>query len=219
MYHKKRIEENKEDFKRLCFDEFHRTSKSQMVREQVIVDMREGRKWGLDVTLASQSIKDFDETMKSFATGIFIMDGGNEKDIKELIDTFGMEDPAEYYYLSKGWVRGPKAGKPGIFMAKFLTNTGKYTQLLSAHIGSIEMWALSTTTEDVVIRNRLYEKIGPANARSLLARTYPYGVKKVVEQRKEAFKTTGSYTDEDSNIYNQIVEELLKRFEMENTRR
>lgn len=218
VYHKKRIEENKEDFKRLCFDEFHRTSKSQMVREQVIVDMREGRKWGLDVTLASQSIKDFDETMKSFATGIFIMDGGNEKDIKELIDTFGMEDPAEYYYLSKGWVRGPKAGKPGIFMAKFLTNTGKYTQLLSAHIGSIEMWALSTTTEDVVIRNRLYEKIGPANARSLLAKVYPFGVKKVVEQRKESFKSTGAYTDEDSNIYNQIVDELIKRYEIENTR-
>lgn len=210
-FHKKKIEDCKEDFKRLCFDEFHRTSKSAMVREQIIVDMREGRKWNLDVTLASQSIKDFDETMKSFATGIFIMDGGNEKDIKELVDTFGMDDPAEQYYLSKGRVHGPRGGRPGVFMAKFLTNTGKYTQLLSAHIGSIEMWALSTTAEDAAVRSRLYERIGPSAARKLLAQEYPYGIKKVVEQRKEAMKNTGSYTDDDSNIYVQLVEEILKK--------
>jgi intracellular multiplication protein IcmB len=210
-FHKKKIENCKEDYKRLCFDEFHRTSKSAMVREQIIVDMREGRKWNLDVTLASQSIKDFDETMKSFATGIFIMDGGNERDIKELIDTFGVDDPAEQYYLSKGRVHGPRGGKPGVFMAKFLTNTGKYTQLLSAHIGSIEMWALSTTSEDAAIRSRLYEKIGPSEARILLAKYYPFGIKKVVEQRKEAMKNTGSYTDDDSNIYEQLVDEILKK--------
>lgn len=211
VYHKKRVEDCKEDFKRLCFDEFHRTSSSPMVRNQVIVDMREGRKWNLDVTLASQSLDDFDETMKSFATGIFIMAGGNEKDINNLIDTFGMEDPAERFYLTKGKVHGPRGGRPGVFMAKFITNTGKYTQLLSAHIGPSEMWALSTTSEDAAIRGKLYEKIGPSEARKILAEVYPFGVKKVVEQRKENMKTSGSYTDDDSNIYEQIVEELLAK--------
>lgn len=210
-YHKKKIDDCKEDFKRLCFDEFHRTSSSPMVRDQVIVDMREGRKWNLDVTLASQSLEDFDETMKSFATGIFIMDGGTERDINNLVDTFGMEDPAERYVLSKGRVHGPRGGRPGTFMAKFITNTGKYTQLLSANIGAIEMWALSTTSEDAAIRSRLYEKIGPSAARKLLAQVYPYGIKKVVEQRKENLKNTGSFTDDDSNIYQQITDELLKR--------
>ena len=99
-------------------------------------------------------------------------------------------------------------------MAKFITNTGKYTQLLSAHIGSIEMWALSTTSEDAAIRSKLYEKIGPAPARKILAKYYPYGIKKIIEQRKENMKSTGSYTDDDSNIYNQIIEELLKKEEI-----
>jgi len=209
-YHKKRIEDCKEDFKRLCFDEFHRTSKSSVVRDQVIVDMREGRKWNLDVTLASQSIKDFDETMKSFATAIFIMDGGNEKDIKELVDTFGMEDPAEQWYLSKGKVHGPRGGRPGVFMAKFITNTGKYTQLLSAYIGSSEMWALSTTAEDAAIRNKLYTLIGPSKARTLLAKHYPWGIKKVVEQRKEAMGS-GNDIEKDDNIYQQLIDELLRK--------
>lgn len=211
-YHKTRIEEIKEDFKRLCFDEFHRTSTSAMVRNQVIVDMREGRKWNLDVTLASQSIEDFDETMKSFATGIFIMDGGNEKDIQNLIDTFGMDDPAEKFFLSKGKVHAPRGGRPGVFMAKFVTNTGKYTQLLSAFIGAMEMWALSTTAEDVVVRNKLYEKMNPAEARKLLATYYPFGIKKVVEQRKENMKSnSNNIENDDSNIYTQLVQELLKK--------
>jgi len=211
-YHKKKVEETKEDKKRLCFDEFHRTSKSQMVRDQVLVDMREGRKWNLDVTLASQNLKDFDETMKSFATGIFIMDGGTERDIQELIDTFGMEDPAEKFFLSKGRVHGPHGGKPGVFMAKFVTNTGKYTQLLSANIGSIEIWALSTTAEDAAVRSKLYEKIDPATARKLLAKYYPYGIKKYVEQRRVSMKSTGFYTDDDDkNLYDTIVDEILKK--------
>ena len=211
IYHKRKIEDCKEDFKRLCFDEFHRTSSSPMVRNQILVDMREGRKWYLDVTLASQSLTDFDETMKSFATGIFIMASGNEKDTNNLIETFGMDDPAEKYYLTKGKVRGPTGGRPGVFMAKFITNKGKYTQLLSAHIGSSEMWALSTTSEDAAVRNKLYEKIGPTAARKLLASNYPYGIKKIVEQRKEKMKNNGVYTDDDSNVYDQIVEELMKK--------
>lgn len=212
-YHKKRIEDTKEDFKRLCFDEFHRTSSSPMVRNQIIVDMREGRKWNLDVTLASQSLEDFDETMKSFATGVFIMDGGTEKDINNLVDTFGMEDPAERYFLSKGKVHGPRGGRPGVFMAKFITNTGKYTQLLSANIGSSEMWALSTTAEDAAIRTKLYERIGPSAARKILSSMFPYGIKKIVEQRKENMKNSGVYTgvDDDSNIYDQLVQEILKK--------
>lgn len=210
-YHTKRIENNKEDYKRLCFDEFHRTSKSAMVREQILVDMREGRKWNLDISLSSQTIKDFDETMKSFATGIFIMDGGTERDIQELVDTFGMEDPAERHALSKNQVHGPRNGRPGVFMAKFVTTKGNYTQLLSAHIGAIEMWALSTTTEDAILRDKMYKAVGPSKARVLLAKHYPYGVKKVVEIRKENMKTTGNWTDDDGNIYVQLMEEILRK--------
>ena len=213
-YHKKRIEETKEDYKRLCLDEFHRTSKSPIVRQQIVVDMREGRKFNLDVTLASQSIKDFDDDMRSFATSIFIMDGGNERDIQELVDTFGMDDDSEREYLSKGHVHGPRNGKPGVFMAKFNTNTGKYTQLLRAYVGSMEMWALSTTSEDCAVRDRLYERVGPAPARKLLAEFYPWGVKKVIEDRKQALKDNGGDITSDSankKLFEALCDEILIR--------
>ena len=213
FFHKKKIEETREDKKRLCFDEFHRTSNSKMVRNQVVVDMREGRKWNLDVTLASQNLKDFDEVMTSFATGVFIMDGGTEKDIQEIVDTFGMDDPAERYFLSSGRVKPPRNGRPGVFMAKFMTSNGKFTQLLSANIGAIEMWALSTTAEDVAVRSKLYEKLPPAQARSLLAHNFPNGIKKYVEQRRISMKASGMYSsgEDDANLYDQIVDEILKK--------
>jgi intracellular multiplication protein IcmB len=68
-YHVKRIKEIREDPKRICYDEFHRTKNAKMVREQVLLDMREGRKWQVDVMLASQDLSDFDDMMVKFATG------------------------------------------------------------------------------------------------------------------------------------------------------
>ena len=59
-----------EEPKRMVFDEFHRTSKSPVVREQIVQDMREGRKWKIHISLASQSLKDFDPLMIEFATSI-----------------------------------------------------------------------------------------------------------------------------------------------------
>ena len=41
---------------------------------QVIIDMREGRKWNVQIALISQSLDDFDKIMIEFATSIFIMD-------------------------------------------------------------------------------------------------------------------------------------------------
>ena len=58
-----------------------RTSKAQSVRDQVVVDMREGRKWKVQVALLSQSLEDFDAVMVEFATSIFIMDAGPQQAI------------------------------------------------------------------------------------------------------------------------------------------
>lgn len=208
-YHRGRIEEIREDLKRICFDEFHRTSKAQVVRDQVLVDMREGRKWGVDVTLASQALEDFDSTMIEFATGIFCMDGGNAQTVEKIAKVFGFEDPAERSALQYN-VHGPKRGG-GTFMAKFSTKTGWYTMLLTSTLGPIELWAFSTTAEDVAIRNKLYQKIGPKVARKVLAAKYSGGsAGSDVEQRKEKLRSTGTLIDDGANVIDQIVNELVE---------
>ena len=211
-YHQTRIEEMKEELKRICYDEFHRTSGSSAVRKQVLLDMREGRKWNVDIMLLSQSIEDFDQEMINFATAIYIMDPGNEENLNNLTKKFGLKK-SEVFAL-KHQVHGPK--EEGVtFLSKFTTLDGDYTSLLTLTVGAMEMWALNTTVESVAIRKRLYERVGPKKARRILARAFPKGsAKSYVEDRKANMKSKIGYVDEkaEENIYDLIVEETIKTY-------
>lgn len=209
-YHKNRINEIREDPKRICFDEFHRTAKAPMVREQVLVDMREGRKWKVDIMLASQDLEDFDDLMVKMSTGIFVMDGGNASTIDEISRRFGFSDPAERFALERR-VHGPRRGG-GTFLAKFATVQGWYTMLLSATLGPLELWAFSTTAEDAAIRDRLYERIGQKRARKVLAYAYPSGsAREDIEERKIRMRESDNLLIDGkvSNVIEQIVNDLI----------
>lgn len=171
-YHSKIVDEIREDQKRLVLDEFHRTSKAQAVRDQVIVDMREGRKWRVQIALISQSLDDFSKNMVDFATSIFIMDAGPEQSIRRTQEVFGLSPTA--VSALRNYVRGPSA-KGANFLAQFATKDQMTTHLLTVTIGPVELWAFSTTAEDVKIRTALYQYIGPKAARLLLARIFPSG--------------------------------------------
>lgn len=211
-HHEEKAKQIKQDLKRICFDEFHRTSKAQMVRDQVLVDMREGRKWGVDVTLSSQALEDFDSTMLEFATGIFIMDGGNEKTVEKIASTFGISDNTERAALRNN-ITGPRAGG-GTFLAKFSTKEGWYSMLLSNPLGPIELWAFNTTAEDVFIRNELYKLMTPKRARQLLAIKYSNGsAKDDVDLRKEKMREAmgGAFgKNNNTNVYDEIIKEIIE---------
>lgn len=172
MYHRERIREIREDAKRIVYDEFHRTAKAQAVRDQVLVDMREGRKWNVQISLVSQSIEDFDSIMIDFATAIYIMDAGPTQTVEKTCKIFGLSDTAKKALQTK--VHGPRAGG-GTFLVQYSTKLGLNTQLLTLTLGPIELWAFSTTAEDVLVRNQLYRHIGPMEARRYLALLFPNG--------------------------------------------
>lgn len=171
-YHKKRIEDIKTTSKRLVLDEFHRTSKSSIVRDQVLLDMREGRKWKVQIGLISQSLSDFSEVMIEFATSVFIMDAGPAQAIESTSKVFGLTDTAKLGL--KQYVKGPQAG--GTTLLAQISTKGKVnTQILTLTLGPIELWSFSTTMEDMIIRDSLYRKIGPKSARFTLAKAFPSG--------------------------------------------
>lgn len=208
-YHQARIIEIREDPKRIVFDEFHRTAKAEAVRDQVIQDMREGRKWKVQVALLSQSLDDFDAVMVEFATSVFIMDSGPEQALRKTAQVFGLTHTAEIALKTR--VHGPREGG-ATFLAQFATKEGINTQLLTATFGPIELWALTTTAEDVNLRNQLYKKIGPREARRVLAQLFSSGsAAKVLEDRYAEFKEEGGLIDEDAkqSIMQRLVEEIL----------
>ncbi|MBA3662499.1 MAG: type IV secretion protein IcmB [Gammaproteobacteria bacterium] len=211
-FHRLRIAEIREDSKRIVYDEFHRTSKARAVRDQVILDMREGRKWNVQIALISQSLDDFDPVMVEFGTSVFIMDAGPEQAIRRSTEIFGLSDTARIALKTR--VHGPREGG-ATFLAQFSTKNGMNTQLLTNTLGPIELWAFSTTAEDARLRNRLYQRLGPKEARRLLANLFPTGsVKGLIESRLTMLREKQGVIEEDSNlsIADQLLEEILEAY-------
>jgi len=209
-YHRMRILEIREDPKRLVYDEFHRTSKARAVRDQVILDMREGRKWNVQIALISQSLDDFDAIMVEFATSIFIMDAGPEQAIRRSTEIFGLSETARVALKTR--VHGPREGG-ATFLAQFATKAGINTQLLTSTLGPIELWAFSTTAEDAHIRNKLYQRLGPSEARRVLANLFPSGsIKGMIENRLATLKEQGGLIEEATSmgVVDQIIDEIMR---------
>ncbi|STX50639.1 protein IcmB (DotO) [Legionella busanensis] len=211
-YHKNRILEIREDPKRIVYDEFHRTAKSLAVRDQVLIDMREGRKWKVQIALLSQSVEDFDSVMIDFATSIYIMDAGPSQAVEKTTQIFGLSDTAKIALRTR--VHGPRAGG-ATFLAQYATKTGVNVQLLTLTLGPIELWAFSTTAEDAAVRNRLYRHLGPAEARRVLANLFPNGsIAKEVEDRLAAVKAQEGLIEEDAmdSVIEQLIHDILEAY-------
>ncbi len=214
-YHKKRIAEIREDHKRIVYDEFHRTAKSQAVREQVIIDMREGRKWKVQIALLSQSVDDFDPVMIDFATSIYIMDAGPSQAIEKTTAIFGLTETAQAALRNR--VHGPRQGG-ATFLAQFATKNGINVQLLTLTLGPIELWAFSTTAEDATVRNHLYRQLGPAEARRLLATLFPNGsVGKEIESRLSDMKAREGLiqNEEKDSVVTQLINDILDAYSVD----
>ncbi|PZP55068.1 MAG: type IV secretion protein IcmB [Micavibrio aeruginosavorus] len=215
-YHEMRLQDVAETPKRLCYDEFHRTSKSHSVRAQVIRDVREGRKRGVQIVLASQLLDDFDKDMVDLATGVWVLGTAvSDKAVDEIKERFGLSDTARNVIRYR--LTGPRAGgAPALLILG--TNEGRYEQHLINTMGPIELWAVSTSSEDVSIRNRLYGRIGAGRARQMLASTFPGGsarneIKRRIMMRASSGEARNAAT---SAVVEEIVEELaqaaVKRF-------
>ncbi len=177
-YHKERTEEILSTKKRLCYDEYHRTSGIENFRSLVVQDLREGRKWNLSISLISQLIQDFDVETLSLCTGKFVFSGGDQ--YKEIVKRFDLNN--EIADIVRTSLNGPTAeGVP--FIAKFETKEGDFTQYLYTYLSPIERWAYSSTREDADIRNKCLSIFGLKNSLNILAKAFPSGsVTKAMEK-------------------------------------
>lgn len=209
-YHEMRLQELSETPKRLCYDEFHRTSKSHSVRAQIVRDVREGRKRGVQIVLTSQMIDDFGKEMVDLATGVWVLGTAiSDKAVDDVVDRFGLSGTARDIIRRK--LTGPKSiGAPALFVLG--STDGRYEQHIYNTLGPIELWALSTSAEDVAIRNRLYNVLGAGRARQMLAGSYPGGsARNEIRRRVLANSEKGeARAAMISAIIEEIVNELIE---------
>lgn len=209
-YHEARLRDIAETPKRLCYDEFHRTSGSKSVRSQVIRDVREGRKRGIQIILSSQLLDDFDNDMVDLATGVWVLGTAvSDRAVDATQQRFGLSDTARW--IMRHALTGPKSsGAPALLVLG--TTDGRYEQHLVNTLGPIELWAFSTSSEDVAIRNRLYARLGAQQARRLLAANFPGGSARSEIRRRIAFLSEKGETEKASLgvVIDQIVEEMVE---------
>ena len=208
-YHLNRAENLFAQDKYVVFDEFHRPVKSGSKQIIRAVDRynREGRKWGMSTILSSQDIGDFDPVfIRSFSTSIFMT--GDIQVATEVREAVKLND-AEFKSLVK-YCRGP-SGKGAPFLAIMSTREGegRSSQLLYSTISPIEAWALSTTKEDVLIREKLNEELGIVEARARLGRAYAFSAKAEVEKLSAANERLNPNPD-NLNPIDFIVDKLIK---------
>lgn len=208
-YHTKRLEEYKTDYKILCFDEFHRVSNNNNVNSQIIEDMRQSRKYGYSIVVSSQTLPDFDNDMCSLASSIFIMDSGTKQDNEKISRVFELSTTEQALLPN---VYGPRSGRPGAFLAIFNTYSGKYSKLVSIPFNPFLLTALNTTTEDIILRQKLSDVVGYLNAVRHISKYYPHGIRGIVEKKKEKMMLENKIFDMDTMIKKLISEMILLEY-------
>jgi intracellular multiplication protein IcmB len=183
-YHADRSQTMLEQVKAIRYDEFHRTGGMEAIRNLVLLDMREGRKWNVHVSLASQFLTDFPDDILKAAYSIYILKGGSEQLISEIRDIFKLSHSAVERLRIDVTGPGPRGAN---LLAIFNTKIGNVMQVITSSPGAIERWAYSTTAEDVTLRDLLYKRVGQKKARAMLADRFPGGsAKDEIERRKFA---------------------------------
>ena len=189
----------------LCYDEAHRVTNNVSVAGQLQADMttmaRESRKWNLSIGLYTQSIDDIPKIITDeLATTVVILGSGTEKSIDNLSERFGLNGACRHALSRLG-----KPGKAGSnLIALFRTGSGMSQLVLSLTIGPQSLWAFSTTTEDVAIRNSLYQRLGPSETLRRLAARFPGGSAKAEVERRR--RNVEDQSDADGEVVNVILE-------------
>lgn len=216
-HHTKIIEEEMMAPKKICMDEFHRTRNVAKVREQVVIDIREGRKFDVHTALLSQSIEDFDDSMVEFATNVYILSKGITEDtIHKIRDKFAPSQDA--MRALKTYVNGPE-GSEGSTMLYLGSIKGamdsKVEHPIRLTLGPMEIWAYSTTHEDVIIRRKVTERVGLSKALKILSTEFPNGIKSYIEAEKMKDSGNNYVDDEDENLYDKVASELIQKYRKE----
>lgn len=206
-YHQKIIDQDSTVPKKICMDEFHRTRSSPSVRNQAVVDIREGRKFNVHIALLSQMIDDFDSAMIELSTNIYILSKGISEDtITKINDKFRPSSDAMAGL--RRYLTGPGPEGSSMLYLGSLKGSKSVEQIVRLTLGPTEVWAYSTTHADVIIRKKLTARVGLNNALKILATEYPGGsAAEYIETRN---RQAGDH-DDGENIFELISDELITK--------
>lgn len=206
-YHEEDVSRLQRTVKRFCADEVHRGRNVEQFISQLVTMVLEGRKWGVDVVLASQLSNAFPEEIKELATSIVILGAGSKKNVDSIVKEFGLSDGMAYLLANS--IRKPSK-RGSTMIGLFDTKDGRLEQLLMSTKGPIFLWTINSTRTDTYIVSKIANEIGLWETRKLLVHRYPQGsFEEEIELRR---KQTDNDSSGDEGILDAIAEDNVKYY-------
>lgn len=196
-YHEKAFEELNGVPKHLAVDEYHRASSSNIFRSGLIRDVREGRKFGIVISVISQFDTDFDEALIKAATSNYILFVGDDREEQNRIQKrFSINNGAMKQAIAM--CNGPDENGSNLLYVSRIKGRGVIQQVLSYKGGIQEQWGYTTDKNDNRLLEKLISRVGLEQALEIMAEEFPKG-------SAGAYLTALAQSDEAKNLQVDIV--------------
>lgn len=232
-YYKRELQNLNGDRKVLAIDEMHNYRGNTVFMGLLEVDAREGRKWGLELILASQNINDFyfpdttDGTPKvdllGFVTHLCLCTAPEGDDLVTFRKYFDpIDSNTGRYKIPNSTLDSIKLDSSGLtYLSCLTTRKEKYTQLLTLQVAPKLLWSLTTTSEDRLIRNYMYSMTSNDRTKAIAALAYylPSGAKERIEALRNSLVNENSkvseeeLADKSQNLIQSLAEQALLIYE------
>lgn len=209
-YHMERAKRTKETPKLILMDEIHRCGKVEAVMHQAAQDFREGRKYYLQILMASQLLEDFPPDLMKMATSIIICDIGSKDSLSTLRSVVDLSASDVDTLTNK--LKGPTS--EGSSFWAYIRTKGQRNpvrQHLLMTLSPVELWAYLTSPRDMALRSKLYAALGPVRARAMLAMQYPKGsAESDFDVRvKDRQSRMASGEDFEKDVISEVADEII----------
>lgn len=219
-YYEQELQNLKADRKVLAIDEVHNAKADESFMGLLETDAREGRKWGLELILASQELSDFDYKnsdfevkLLSYVTHLCMCSRPKANDMESFRKYFS-KDP-----LIENDMRNISLTKAGLTYMSYITAKDKsYCNLMTLTVGHKRIWSLTTDQYDRLLRGYMYDEAGNrTQAIAALAYYFPQGAGKIIRERRDKIQqgkalTASELEDAQSNFVEMLARDAYKAY-------
>ncbi len=203
--HTDRLEQLDQEVKTKVYDELHNIKDVPFIFPMLETQDREQRKFGVRTVFSSQYVRDFPKAILESANSLYMMEV-DPQDEKTLIEHFKV--PKVTIRTLQRLGSGAAQDGSGVpFLGVFRIKGGStLARVLKNAMGPLELWALNSSSKDSALRRLVYEAVGGATARSILAQAFPQGsATKLIDLRQRQ-----AQDHDDSNVTRTLARELIE---------
>jgi len=167
-FHRERIKGSFSTKRHLILDEYHQFNKISAMDQAIVRARLIGRKNNLIISLATQYDDQVSQIQRDTATNTFFMSAGDRKIMDGRQERYKFSDDIKEQSLRE------QVG-PGTMLHQAIKKENTTWQVCRDVKGPLELWAFSSTNEDLDLRDAMESKIGFWEACRVLGRNFPGG--------------------------------------------